>query len=155
MLKTISLPRQARDNYWEAKLEGKPQRFLAGTFVMCFLFQYFLLPESMPGEKTALFEPFIYKNDQFTKTGSGQTSGNLSKKARFVDARRAQATVRPLKPAAHDVPAPYRSKPGLVAPFSFQTKTVFGRFCHTCATQSHIGRPFLSSGAGTTGARSR
>jgi hypothetical protein len=25
------------------------------------------------GEKNVLFEPFIYKNDHFTKTGSGQT----------------------------------------------------------------------------------
>jgi hypothetical protein len=25
------------------------------------------------GKKTALFEPFIYKNQHFTKTGSGQT----------------------------------------------------------------------------------
>jgi hypothetical protein len=25
------------------------------------------------GEKTALFEPFIYKNQHFTKTGSGRT----------------------------------------------------------------------------------
>jgi hypothetical protein len=27
--------------------------------------------------KTPLFEPFIYKNDLFTKTGSGQTWGKL------------------------------------------------------------------------------
>jgi hypothetical protein len=26
-----------------------------------------------PVRKTPLFEPFIYKNDHFTKTGSGQT----------------------------------------------------------------------------------
>jgi TPR repeat protein len=26
-----------------------------------------------PGKKTALFEPFIYKNQHFTKTGSGRT----------------------------------------------------------------------------------
>jgi hypothetical protein len=25
------------------------------------------------GEKNVLFAPFIYKNDHFTKTGSGQT----------------------------------------------------------------------------------
>jgi hypothetical protein len=29
--------------------------------------------EAMLGEKTALFAPFIYKNQHFTKTGSGQT----------------------------------------------------------------------------------
>jgi hypothetical protein len=28
---------------------------------------------NMPGEKTALFEPFICKNEHFTKMGSGQT----------------------------------------------------------------------------------
>jgi hypothetical protein len=27
-----------------------------------------------------LFEPFIYKNDDFTKTGSGQTEGKTPKK---------------------------------------------------------------------------
>ena len=27
----------------------------------------------VPGEKTALFVHFLYKNDHFTKTGSGQT----------------------------------------------------------------------------------
>ncbi len=26
-----------------------------------------------PAKNATLFEPFIYKNDQFTKTGSGQT----------------------------------------------------------------------------------
>jgi hypothetical protein len=26
-----------------------------------------------------LFEPFVYKNDHFTKTGSGQTQGKLKK----------------------------------------------------------------------------
>ena len=29
--------------------------------------------QAKPGEKNVLFEPFIYKNDLFTKTGSGQT----------------------------------------------------------------------------------
>jgi hypothetical protein len=29
--------------------------------------------EGQAGEKTALFAPFIYKKDHFTKTGSGQT----------------------------------------------------------------------------------
>eukprot|EP01046_Picozoa_sp_COSAG06_P062563 COSAG06_NODE_14166_length_1182_cov_3141.701754_2_plen_237_part_00 len=29
--------------------------------------------DDVDGKKTALFEPFIYKNDHFTKTGSGQT----------------------------------------------------------------------------------
>ena len=27
----------------------------------------------LTGKKTALFEPFIYKNQHFAKTGSGQT----------------------------------------------------------------------------------
>jgi hypothetical protein len=26
-----------------------------------------------PAQETALFEPFVYKNDHFAKTGSGQT----------------------------------------------------------------------------------
>ena len=30
-------------------------------------------PTDRPVQKTPLFEPFIYKNDHFTKTGSGQT----------------------------------------------------------------------------------
>jgi hypothetical protein len=30
-------------------------------------------PDSHVGKKTALFEPFIYKNQHFAKTGSGQT----------------------------------------------------------------------------------
>jgi hypothetical protein len=32
-----------------------------------------LLPFYSAGEKTALFEPFIYKMHYFTKTGSGRT----------------------------------------------------------------------------------
>jgi hypothetical protein len=33
--------------------------------------------------KTPLFAPFMYKNDHFTKTGSGQTKGELKKEWRF------------------------------------------------------------------------
>jgi hypothetical protein len=33
--------------------------------------------------KTPLFEPFIYENEHFTKTGSGQTEGKLKKEVRF------------------------------------------------------------------------
>jgi hypothetical protein len=33
--------------------------------------------------KNGLFEPFIYKNEHFTKTGSGQTQGKLQQKDRF------------------------------------------------------------------------
>jgi hypothetical protein len=33
--------------------------------------------------KSGLFEPFIYKNEHFTKTGSGQTWGKLHKKTVF------------------------------------------------------------------------
>jgi hypothetical protein len=29
--------------------------------------------DARSGEKNVLFAPFIYKNDHFTKTGSGQT----------------------------------------------------------------------------------
>ena len=31
------------------------------------------MSDDLTGEKTALFAPFIYKNDHFSKTGSGQT----------------------------------------------------------------------------------
>ena len=31
------------------------------------------MADGRPGEKNVLFEPFMYKNDLFTKTGSGQT----------------------------------------------------------------------------------
>jgi hypothetical protein len=34
--------------------------------------------------KTPLFAPFVYKNDHFTKTGSGQTWGKHSKKVSGV-----------------------------------------------------------------------
>jgi hypothetical protein len=40
-------------------------------------------PPPPPVRKTPLFEPFIYKCDNFTKTGSGQTYGNLKKEWRF------------------------------------------------------------------------
>jgi hypothetical protein len=33
--------------------------------------------------KTPLFAPFVYKNDRFTKTGSGQTLEKLRKEWRF------------------------------------------------------------------------
>ena len=33
------------------------------------------------GAKNAPFEPFLFKNDRFTKTGSGQTSEKLEKEA--------------------------------------------------------------------------
>ena len=33
--------------------------------------------------KNGIFEPFIYKNDHFAKTGSGQTWGKLKKRCRF------------------------------------------------------------------------
>ena len=53
--KLEDLPRQARDTH-TGKVEGKREtRFLQA------------------GEKTALFEPFIYKMHYFTKTGSGRT----------------------------------------------------------------------------------
>jgi hypothetical protein len=31
------------------------------------------MTRTQSGKKTALFEPFIYKNQHFTKTGSGRT----------------------------------------------------------------------------------
>jgi hypothetical protein len=54
----------------------------------------------LPGEsKRSLFEPFIYTNEQFTKTGSGQTQGKLKKRCVFPllrDSPRARgAQIRP------------------------------------------------------------
>ena len=40
------------------------------------------------GKKNGLFEPFISKNDHFTKTGLGQTCGKLKKDDRFSYRRR-------------------------------------------------------------------
>jgi hypothetical protein len=34
--------------------------------------------------KTPLFAPLMYKNDRFTKTGSGQTPGKLTKEWRCL-----------------------------------------------------------------------
>jgi hypothetical protein len=52
--------------------------------------------------KNGIFEPFVYKNDPFAKTGSGQTQGKLKKDAVFrtgllrrkVRRSRSQATRR-------------------------------------------------------------
>jgi hypothetical protein len=33
--------------------------------------------------KNGIFEPFIYKNDHFAKTGSGQTQGKLKNEVPF------------------------------------------------------------------------
>jgi hypothetical protein len=41
--------------------------------------------------KNGLFEPFIHKNDHFTKTGSGQTKGKLKKNGPFFLRRGVQA----------------------------------------------------------------
>ena len=38
------------------------------------------------GAKTHIFAPFHTENDDFTKTGSGQTEGNLKKEMRFSHA---------------------------------------------------------------------
>jgi hypothetical protein len=46
--------------------------------------------------KNGLFEPFMYKNEHFTKTGSGQTQGRLHTKKRFSPQVRLQ-----LNAAAH------------------------------------------------------
>jgi hypothetical protein len=55
--------------------------------------------------KTVLFEPFIYKNDLFTKTGSGQNIGKALKKEwpRFLQVSQWRAP----KPAAAAVAAAY------------------------------------------------
>ena len=36
-------------------------------------------PSLLRASKNGLFEPFVYKNEHFTKTGSGQTYGKLKK----------------------------------------------------------------------------
>ena len=39
------------------------------------------IPSAIGGAENAFFEPFLYRNDPFAKTRSGQTSRKLSKKA--------------------------------------------------------------------------
>ena len=61
--KTIHLPRQARDEHKETRKRGAAS---AGWRIPPVLW-------SVVGEENGIFEPFIYKNEHFTKTGSGQT----------------------------------------------------------------------------------
>jgi len=49
-------------------------------FVTCAKAGFLYCWESAECCKKALFEQFIYKNDQFAKTGSGQTQEKLRKK---------------------------------------------------------------------------
>ena len=66
-VKIIILPRQARDKHRE---KSKKCRSLAGAAAV---------------RKTPLFlRTFLYKNDHFAKTGSGQTWGKLRKEMRFL-----------------------------------------------------------------------
>jgi hypothetical protein len=44
--------------------------------------------------KTSLFEPFMHKNDLFTKTGSGQTWGTLKMQTVFLGAPRRELALR-------------------------------------------------------------
>ena len=70
--KCFILPRQAQDN-------RKEMAFSFGGFWICIIRGLRRLAraredgESSGGEENLLFAPFIYKNDRFTKTGSGQT----------------------------------------------------------------------------------
>jgi hypothetical protein len=61
--KTVHLPRQARDEHKETRKRGAAS---AGWRIPPVLW-------SVVGEENGIFEPFIYKNEHFTKTGSGQT----------------------------------------------------------------------------------
>jgi hypothetical protein len=51
--------------------ESKTQEKDGG--VLAFSRPHTLTPQPQAGKKNGLFEPFIYKNEHFTKTGSGQT----------------------------------------------------------------------------------
>jgi len=77
----IFLPRQARDKHRESSQKS-------GVSLLRCVWQFCDIKvdqtntsSNRPGginnkgvvRKTVLFEPFIYKNDLFTKTGSGQT----------------------------------------------------------------------------------
>ena len=55
--------------------------------------------------KNGLFEPFLYKNEHFAKTGSGQTQGKLPKDAVFrrTVVREHPGAVRPSSLALHRV----------------------------------------------------
>jgi hypothetical protein len=44
-----------------------------GKMISAFSVQNGTIAKQQTGEKTALFEPFIYKMHYFTKTGSGQS----------------------------------------------------------------------------------
>jgi hypothetical protein len=65
ILKLIILPRQARDKHCRESTQARDDAFFAGST---------LRTRQWPSvQKTALFAPFIYKNEHFAKTGSGQT----------------------------------------------------------------------------------
>ena len=69
----IVLPRQTRDTHRENTQKRDPPfhpQVPAASVLSCSGGQ---LQGTLPGEKNVLFAPFIYKNDHFTKTGSGQT----------------------------------------------------------------------------------
>jgi len=69
MIKMMVSPRQAQDKHRESTQKRR----------LCFISNAAdpaprLDIQAKPGEKNVLFAmPFIYKNDLFTKTGSGQT----------------------------------------------------------------------------------
>ena len=69
-VKTIFLPRQARDKHREST-QKRDCRFLADTCGVKTSTKCVKEMESQVGKRS--FKPFVYKNDDFTKTGSGQT----------------------------------------------------------------------------------
>ena len=91
MLKMISLPRQAPDKHGESTQndmrfwtvwrdrrrrrddDGRWWRGGRAARADADALAWVRRAADGAGKKTALFEPFIYKNQHFTKTGSGQS----------------------------------------------------------------------------------
>jgi hypothetical protein len=51
--------------------------------------------------KNGIFEPFIYKNDHFAKTGSGQTYGKLPKMPFFAPKLGREEVAVPVRQRVH------------------------------------------------------
>jgi hypothetical protein len=81
-MKAIFLPRQARDKHRKVEKKGA---FFAGRGAA--------VRADADGKKKngSSFERFIYQMHHFTKTGSGQTQGKLSKKDYRLSYRRSIA----------------------------------------------------------------
>jgi hypothetical protein len=91
------LPRQARDKHREGTPKKEYGAFCAGCFLVTgfYVKSQFAISKDMNtwmmearGMRKRLFEPFVYKSDLFTKTGLGQTWGELKKRLSFSQVRR-------------------------------------------------------------------